>query len=87
MNKKTKLNDYSEKEFLDLIHEIIRANEEEPDDVLGKLLDHFSTITEHPSGYDLIYRPSSQKDGEPEQILQIIKEWRLANGKDGFSPS
>lgn len=84
MTLKNKLSDYSEQEFLELIQEIIRANEDEPDDVLGRLLDHFSKITEHPSGYDLIYRPSSKKNGEPEQILKIIKEWRLANEKDSF---
>jgi len=86
MIKKSKLSDYTEKEFLALIQEIDRANEDEPDHVLGSLLDHFSKITEHPSGYDLLYRPTTKEDGKPEQVLKIVKAWRLANGKEGFKP-
>lgn len=41
MSEKTKLSDYTENEFLALIIEIHRANLEEPDHVLGGLLDHF----------------------------------------------
>lgn len=84
---KEHLSDYTEQEFLDFINEIDRANEDEPDEVLGLLLQHFRKITEHPSGINLLYRPASKKDGEPEQILRIIKEWRAANGKDGFKPA
>ena len=87
MIKKNKLSDYTEKEFLDLIQEIDRANKDEPDHVLGSLLYHFSKITEHPSGYDLLYRPRTKKDGEPEQVLKIVKAWRAANGKEDFKPS
>ncbi|PYB81917.1 colicin immunity protein [Pseudomonas sp. LB-090624] len=87
MSEKTKLSDYTENEFLALIIEIHRANLEEPDHVLGGLLDHFSKITEHPSGYDLLYRPNPKENGRPEKVLEIVKQWRLANGKDGFKPS
>lgn len=87
MKLKDKLNDYTEQEFLAFLHEIDRANEDEPEEVLAPLLLHFQKITEHPSGINLLYRPLSEEDGEPEQIIKIVKEWRLANGKDGFKSS
>ncbi|KHL74459.1 colicin immunity protein [Pseudomonas putida] len=87
MISKEKLSDYTEEEFLNFLKEIDRANDDEPDDALAHLLLHFRKIIEHPSGINLLYKPASSKEGEPEEILRIIKEWRLANGKDGFKPS
>ncbi|HEK1686703.1 TPA: bacteriocin immunity protein [Pseudomonas putida] len=84
---KEALNEYTEQEFLEFLEEIERANEHEPEEVLSHLLEHFRRITEHPSGTDLLYWPASEKDGEPEQVIKIITEWRLANGKGGFKPS
>lgn len=84
MTLKQKLNDYTEQEFLEFILEIKRANKNEPDDTLIPLIQHFETITEHPSGSDLFYWPESEYLSEPEQILKIVKEWRLENGKEGF---
>ncbi|MFK0313573.1 bacteriocin immunity protein [Pseudomonas sp. NPDC090233] len=81
---KLKLSDYSEQEFLEFLYEIDRANDDEPDEVLFPLLTHFISITEHPSGTNLLYRPTSPEDGKPEKILEIVKTWRSANGKDGF---
>lgn len=87
MTLKKNLSDYTEQEFLEFIHEIDRANDNEPDHILSPLLMHFAKITEHPSGFDLLYRPITKKAGEPAEVLRIVKEWRLANGKDGFKPS
>ena len=84
MNHKKTLPEYTEEEFLELIREIDRANEHEPDHVLGKLLQYFCDITEHPSGTDLLYRPVSEEQGEPENVLLIVKKWRADNGKPGF---
>nr|WP_314876609.1 bacteriocin immunity protein [uncultured Pseudomonas sp.] len=84
---KPRLSDYTESEFLDFIQAIDQANEEEPDHILSALLIHFSEITEHPSGYDLLYKPITPALGEPAQVLRLVKEWRSANGKDGFKPS
>ncbi|HFM3805669.1 TPA: bacteriocin immunity protein, partial [Escherichia coli] len=44
------------------------------------LVDHFIKITEHPKKGDLIFYPNSQEDGEPENILKIVKEWRRSQG-------
>ena len=84
---KEKLGEYTEQEFLEFLHEIDEANDNEPDEVLTPLLLHFRKITEHPSGIDLLYRPATEYEGEPEQVLKIVKAWRLANGKEGFKPS
>ena len=47
-------------------------------------LEHFISVTEHPSGSDLIYYPEGNNDGSPEAVIKEIKEWRAANGKSGF---
>lgn len=84
MNLRDNISDYTEQEFLDFLHEIDRVNDQGSDKELSRLLLHFRAITEHPSGIDLLYRPQSPHDGEPEQVLNIVKAWRLKNGKPGF---
>ena len=81
---RNKLSDYTEQEFLEFLQEIDRANDNEPDSVLTPLLLHFRKITEHPLGINLLYRPSTEHAGKPEQVLRIVKDWRLANGKETF---
>ncbi|MBK5012657.1 bacteriocin immunity protein [Pseudomonas sp. S60] len=75
---------YTEEEFNDLLMEIHRAIEDEPDRVLIPLMEHFERITEHPSGSDLFFRPAGGNTGEPGEVLGIVKAWRLANEKEGF---
>jgi hypothetical protein len=82
-----KISDYTEQDFLDFLHEIDRANDNEPDEVLARLLLHFRKVTEHPSGINLLYRPPTEHDGEPKQVLKIVKKWRLDNGKEVFKSS
>ncbi|MFQ9949402.1 MAG: bacteriocin immunity protein [Escherichia coli] len=36
---------------------------------------------------DLIFYPNSQEDGEPENILKIVKEWRRSQGLPLFKDS
>ncbi|MDZ5604194.1 bacteriocin immunity protein [Pseudomonas sp. RP23018S] len=101
MNKKLKIEDYTEAEFLELIKQFfsredgsyeddfdendqaaldaIDAYEAEQD----RLVDHFRTITEHPSGSDLIFYPEPGAEG-PDGIISEIKKWRAANGKPDF---
>lgn len=86
MIKKSTLAEYTESEFLELLELILETNGKQSDDVLDPLLEHFEMITEHPSGTDLIYWPETAEQGEPHQIIRIVKEWRLANGKGGFKP-
>ncbi|TOO00601.1 bacteriocin immunity protein, partial [Vibrio parahaemolyticus] len=38
----------------------------------------------HPDGSDLIYYPENSEDGTPENIVRIVKEWRLSQGLPCF---
>ncbi len=87
MTLKQKLSDYTEQEFIVFINEINRANIDAPDNIYSSLLLHFAKITEHPSGYDLLFGPASETDNEAEEIVKIVKEWRLTHHKEIFKPS
>ncbi|MBX8502431.1 bacteriocin immunity protein [Pseudomonas cichorii] len=84
MNLKRKLEDYTEQDFLDLINEFTN-----PRKLPGKeferhtrlLLEHFTEITGHPDGSDLIYYPEIDT---AQGILETVKKWRAQNGKPGF---
>lgn len=84
---KNKFEDYTKQEFLAFLQVINTAIEDEPDNVLVPLIEHFEKITEHPSGSDLFFRPQGSNRGEPEQVLEIVEMWRLANSKKGFKAS
>ncbi|HDM8240573.1 bacteriocin immunity protein [Vibrio campbellii] len=77
---KNSITDFSEVEFLQFVEEIFKENVSDTDDVLDKLLEQFEDITQHPDGTDLIYYPETPEDGTPENIVRIVKEWRLAQG-------
>lgn len=87
MTLKKRLDDYTEEEFITLIHKINRANIDEPDHIYSSLLLHFANITEHPSGYDLLFGPVTDTDNGAYEILKIVKEWRQMSGKEGFKAS
>lgn len=56
MSDKKTLSDYSEREFLDLVRKICRAEgPTEEDD--NRLVRKFRRLAEHPSGSDLIFYP------------------------------
>ncbi len=82
MNLKSNLGQYTENEFLKLVETLVKneGTEKETD----ALLEHFISITEHPSGSDLIYYPENSNDGSPASIVKVVKEWRAKNGKPGF---
>ncbi|HHJ0101305.1 TPA: bacteriocin immunity protein [Yersinia enterocolitica] len=82
MELKTSICDYSETEFKKIIEAIINCEGDEK--TQDDNLEHFISITEHPSGSDLIYYPENNNDGSPEAILKEVKEWRAKNGKPGF---
>ncbi|EJB8349240.1 bacteriocin immunity protein [Vibrio parahaemolyticus] len=77
---KNSITDFSEVEFLQFVEEIFKENLSDTDDVLDELLEQFEDITQHPDGTDLIYYPETPEDGTPENIVRIVKEWRLAQG-------
>ncbi|MBX8540039.1 bacteriocin immunity protein [Pseudomonas cichorii] len=77
--------EYTEAEFIDLLKELAKEDEEaENDDRADLLLLHFEKISEHPAGSDLIYYPEPGAESSPEGITKIVKEWRDAQGLPGF---
>ncbi|MBI6854072.1 bacteriocin immunity protein [Pseudomonas cichorii] len=86
MELKYKFEEYTESEFLELLNAIwaIDVTSEEEHD---KLIEHFSTITEHPQGNGLIFYPEAGVEDTPQGVINTIKSWRAANGKPGFKPA
>jgi len=80
MTEKKKLTDYTENEFLDFVSKLFDVdNTTEAEDIKNILA--FKRLTEHPDGSNLIYYPS---EDSPEGVVQEVKEWLQANGKQGF---
>ncbi|MFA0830672.1 bacteriocin immunity protein [Vibrio owensii] len=76
---KATIAEYSEADFLKLVADICKVNVSSEKEH-NNLVRHFCYITEHPDGSDLIYYPEKPEDGTPENIVRIVKEWRLAQG-------
>ncbi|EEN7284426.1 bacteriocin immunity protein [Salmonella enterica subsp. salamae] len=93
-NFKENVADYTEKEFIELLEEIVYATSKDKslkgkklEKYLDTLVDHFIKITGHPKKGDLIFYPNPPKDGEPEKIIKIVKEWRRSQGLPLFKDS
>lgn len=78
-----KLEQYTEKEFTELVEDIWFVNVDS-EAMHDKLLFHFKKVSEHPQGSDLIYYPLEGADSSPAGIVESVKAWRTANGKPGF---
>ncbi|EYB45095.1 colicin immunity protein [Escherichia coli] len=90
---KYKIYFYTEGEFLEMLEEIVNATSKDKslkgkklEKYLDTLVDHFIKITEHPKKGDLIFYPNSQEDGEPENILKIVKECQPSRGAFAINP-
>lgn len=87
---KDRLEDYTEAEFLELLHAFSNFPEglhgKALEAYLDRLLTHFEKITEHPGRSDVIFYPEEGQEDSSEGILAVIKEWRAANNKPGFKP-
>lgn len=85
---KASISEYTEAEFVALLQELAKEDEEaENDDRADLLLSHFETISEHPAGSDLIYYPEPGADNSPEGVMQSVRDWRAAQGLPGFKDS
>lgn len=82
---KNSLSEYTQADFIKLLEELAKEDEEaENDDRADVLLLHFEKVSEHPAGSDLIYYPEPGADNSPKGVMQIVKEWRAAQGLLGF---
>lgn len=91
---KRTLNDYTENEFLEFLHEFRSTTRKDKslkgkklDSYLDKLMDHIISVTEHPKQGDLIAYPESPEAREPKNIIKIVKEWRKSQGLPLFKKS
>lgn len=90
MKHTSRLEDYTESEFLDFLREFFDGGENLTADDFDKYMiervQHFEMITEHPDRSDVIFYPKEGQEDSPEGILKEIKEWRALNNKPGFKP-
>ncbi len=86
-----KLTDYTELEFLELLHYLFYGRDhlegKEHERSTVNFVNYFVRITEHPRRSDVIFYPSEGQEDSPEGILKEVKEWRAQNGKPGFKAS
>ncbi|NDK99590.1 bacteriocin immunity protein [Photorhabdus bodei] len=83
MELKSKLEEYTETEFLELISMIFEgkySSEAEHDAIVNNIV----RVSEYPAGTDLLYYPEDGIEDSPEGVLKVVKEWRARNGKPGF---
>ncbi|EPC03249.1 hypothetical protein L861_23350 [Litchfieldella anticariensis FP35 = DSM 16096] len=89
--------DYTEAEFRVFMQEMFDAitgkvggTEDEQERYLDKLIDHFSLVTEHERGMDVIFYPEPPiPEGADisqmiEHIIEEVKRWRAEKGLPGF---
>ena len=80
---KSKLSEYNEAEFLDVLRKIFDADFASASEY-EKTVDYVIELIGHPAGSDIIFYPAPGVEDSPEGVLRIIKEWRKANGLPGF---
>lgn len=90
MTFKEKLEDYTEAEFLQFLRSLYEERDDLSadafDDFIAKGVRHFELVTEHPDRSDVIFYPKEGCVSTPEDVLRVIKAWRIANQKSGFKP-
>ncbi|HBQ9864003.1 TPA: bacteriocin immunity protein, partial [Klebsiella pneumoniae] len=73
-----KISDFTEEEFTAFVSKIIAADfptDKENDDAIYS----FAQLTEHPAGWNLIFKPKVGEDSSAKGIVKTVKEWRAAN--------
>ncbi|GLT17763.1 colicin immunity protein E2 [Vibrio zhanjiangensis] len=83
MQLKLSISNYTEVEFFQLVNRICVDDYSTEQEHIDAVL-HFEKMTGHPDGSDLIYYPNTPEDGTPENIVRIVKEWRLSQGLPCF---
>ncbi|CAI8829026.1 bacteriocin immunity protein [Pseudomonas sp. IT-P294] len=90
MKSYSRIEDYTESEFLEFLRELFEGGEDltadEFDQYMTERVNHFEEITEHPGRSDVIFYPKEGQEDSPEGILKEVKEWRALNNKPGFKP-
>lgn len=91
MDLRSRIEDYTETEFLALVTMLFRNDSTLQGRAYEKLIngvfDHIETISELPDAFRVICFPAEGEDDSPEGVVNRIKQWRAANGKPGFKPA
>lgn len=83
MQLKASINEYAEKEFLEILSKLFNGQCSTEQEYHG-LLEHVEQISQHPKGNEILFYSAPGVEDSPEGVLRIIKEWRAANGLPGF---
>lgn len=88
MNRKSKLEEYTEDEFTALVNELFigpeGVSENEEEQYLINLALYIEKITEHPEKTDLLFYPPADREDSAKGVVKEIKAWRARSGKPGF---
>ncbi|MBJ9976127.1 bacteriocin immunity protein [Pseudomonas sp. S75] len=81
------ISDFTEAEFYELVNAIYHADPEVfPNErAHTQAILEFERLAEHPLGSSVIFHPTRNglKDG-PEEVVEVIKRWRVEQGLPGF---
>ncbi|MGP6459132.1 bacteriocin immunity protein [Pseudomonas parakoreensis] len=77
-----RISELSESEFLSFVTRVYNDDYDTEEQHIDAVLE-FKSLSEHPSGSDLIFYPAPGKSG-PTAVVEEVKAWRAANGKPGF---
>ncbi|HGM6151858.1 TPA: pyocin-S1/S2 immunity protein [Pseudomonas aeruginosa] len=83
---KSKISEYTEKEFLEFVKDIYTNNKKKfptEESHIQAVLE-FKKLTEHPNGSDLLYYPNENREDSPAGVVKEVKEWRASKGLPGF---
>ncbi|ECF1703882.1 TPA: bacteriocin immunity protein [Salmonella enterica subsp. enterica serovar Enteritidis] len=91
MKLKNKLEDYTEDEFIEFLNNFFEPPEYLDGDELSRYIDnlqrHFTKVTQHPDGSDLIFYPSEDREDSPYGIVEELKRWRISQRLPSFKDS
>ncbi|MCM5705815.1 bacteriocin immunity protein [Larsenimonas salina] len=79
---KPRFEDYTREEFMGLIKAIFDV--ESNIDIYYDLVSHFSIVSQHPDGSDLIFYPGDPEGVTPEIVFDQVVQWRKAHSLPGF---
>lgn len=83
MKLKSRLEDYTEDEFMTLLNTLFNGESDTEADYQS-LVDHIDKMIQHPRGNGILFYPDEGVDDSPEGVIGVVKAWRAANGLPGF---
>lgn len=82
---RNRLQDYTEREFLNFTRDIYECNGSEEEVELW--VNDFIELVAHPESSDLIFYPPAHREDSPEAVIEELKRWYKEQGKQCFKDS